>query len=223
MYENEKKSVLNAALEIKRNHLIALCGGNVSMRLPDGTFLVTPSGMLYEEMTPEDIVHIDRSGAALEGKRRPSSDTPALLYIFEKMPWVNGIIHTHQPWATAAGLITDLLPACLVTQIDANRSDVHVAPFTPSGEQQMGVLTVNYAYDAWAVILKHHGVMAYGPSLKDALFSAVYLEEAAQTYMIARSVGEIPPLDPALVKAEADSWNDYGQPVNNDTHPSTSK
>lgn len=211
MFENEKKSVLDAALEIKRNHLVALCGGNVSLRLPDGSVLVTPSGMMYEEMVPDDIVRVGPDGEILEGTRRPSSDTPALLYIFKNMPWVGAVIHTHQPWATAAGLVTDVLPACLVTQIDANRDDVHVAPFTPSGERQMGVLTVEYAFNAWAVILRHHGVMAYGPTLKDALFSAVYLEEAAQTYMIARAVGEIPALDPALVQAEADSWNHYGQ------------
>ena len=211
MFENEKKAVLDTALEIKRNHLISLCGGNISVRLPDGTFLVTPSGMIYEDMVPDDVVRVNGDGIAVEGSRRPSSDTPALLYIFQKMPWVNAVIHTHQPWATAAGLVTDLLPACLVTQIDANRSDVYVAPFTPSGEQQMGVLTVDYAHDAWAVILKHHGVMAYGPSLKDALFSAVYLEEAALTYMIARAVGPVPTLDPALVAVEADSWMQYGQ------------
>lgn len=211
MFENEKKAVLDAALEIKHNHLVALCGGNISLRLPDGTFLVTPSGMIYEDMVLDDVVRVDASGIPLEGPRRPSSDTPALLYIFHQMPWVNAVIHTHQPWATAAGLVTDLLPACLVTQIDANRSDVHVAPFTPSGEKQMGVLTVQYAHDAWAVILKHHGVMAYGPSLKDALFSAVYLEEAAQTYMIARAVGPVPMLDPSLAAIEADSWMQYGQ------------
>lgn len=211
MYAKEKNEVLQAALEIKRNHLVALCGGNISVRLPDGSFLVTPSGMIYEDMTWEDVVRVDKHGNVLDGSRKPSSDTPALLYIFEKMPWVNAVIHTHQPWATAAGLVCDVLPACLVTQIDANRSDVYVAPFTPSGEKQMGVLTVDYAHDAWAVILKHHGVMAYGPTLKDALFSAVYLEEAAQTYMIARSVGPVPKLDPALVAVEADSWNHYGQ------------
>ena len=212
MYEIEKKAVLDAALEIKANRLVALCGGNISVRLPDGTFLVTPSGMVYEDMVPEDVVRVNATGDIIEGSRKPSTDTPALLYIFQHMPWVNAVIHTHQPWATAVGLVMDVLPASLVTQIDANRSDVHVAPFTPSGEQQMGVLTVDYAHDAWAVILKHHGVMAYGPSLKDAVFSAVYLEESAQTYMIARAVGPVPSLDPKLVAVEADSWMHYGQP-----------
>ena len=211
MYEAEKKEVLDAALEMKKSGLVSLCGGNISTRLPDGTFLVTPSGMVYEDMIPDDVVHIDAAGAVVEGIRRPSSDTAALLHVFDKMPWVDAVLHTHQPWATAAGLTTDVLPACLVTMIDANRSDVHVAPFTPSGERQMGVLTVEYAHDAWAVILKHHGVMAFGPTLKDALFSAVYLEEAAKTYMIARAVGPVPELDPALVAIEAESWNKYGQ------------
>ena len=211
MFEKEKKDVLEAALEIKRNHLVALCGGNISVRLDDGTFLVTPSGMIYEDMTPDDVVRVDANGIVVDGIRNPSRDTSALLHIFKEMPWVNAIIHTHQPWATAAGLVVDVLPACLVTQMDANRGDVNVAPFTPSGEEQMGVLTVEYAGYAWAVILKHHGVMAYGPSLKDAIFSAVYLEEAAQTYMIARAVGTVPELDPALVSIETDSWNRYGQ------------
>lgn len=211
MYEKEKKLIISTALEIKNNHLVALCGGNVSMRLSDNTFLITPSGMCYEEMKPNDVVRVNQDGRIVEGNRRPSSDTSALLYVFRHMPWVNAIIHTHQPWATAAGLVLDILPACLVTQMDANRGDVYVAPFTPSGEQQMGVLTVEYSHDAWAVILKHHGVMAYGPSLKDALFSAVYLEEAAQTYMIARSFGEVPSLNPELVAAETESWNTYGQ------------
>ena len=128
MFKSERKAVLDTALEMKRNHLVALCGGNISVRLSDGTFLVTPSGMVYEEMVPDDIVRVDGAGRVIDSARRPSSDTPALLHIFQKMPWVNAVIHTHQPWATAAGLITDLLPACLVTQIDANRSDVHVLP-----------------------------------------------------------------------------------------------
>lgn len=211
MYEVEKKAVLDAALEMKHNRLVSLCGGNISVRLPDDTYLVTPSGMVYEEMVPDDVVRVDAAGKVVEGARRPSSDTEALLYVFAKMPWVNAVLHTHQPWATAAGFTTDVLPACLVTMIDANRSDVHVAPFTPSGEREMGVLTVEYAHDAWAVILKHHGVMAFGPTLKDALFSAVYLEESAKTYMIARAVGPVATLDPALVAVEAESWNRYGQ------------
>lgn len=211
MYEQEKQAVLDCALEIKRNRLVTLSGGNISVRMPDGNFLVTPSGMIYENMVADDVVLIDRDCNVVEGCRKPSSDSSALIYMFEQMPQINAIIHTHQPYATAAGLITDVIPAFLVTLIDANRAAVNVAPFTPSSDIGMGKLAVEYAGDALAVVLKHHGVMAYGKDLEEALFSAVYLEEAAQTYMLARAVGEIPALDPEDIAKEAAGWLNYGQ------------
>ena len=211
MYEKEKQAVLDCALEIKRNKLVSLSGGNVSMRMPDGNFLVTPSGMIYEDMVADDVVLVDKNCKVVEGCRRPSSDSSALIYMFEHMPEINVIIHTHQPYATAAGLITDQIPLFLVTIIDANRAPVNVAPFTPSSDIGMGKLAVEYAGDALAVILKHHGVLAYGKDMEEALFSAIYLEEAAQTYMLARAVGEIPALDPEDIAKEAAGWQNYGQ------------
>lgn len=211
MYEMEKRQVLEAALEIKNNGLISLSGGNISMRMPDGNYLVTPSGMVYEQMKADDVVLVDHEGRTVEGCRRPSSDVDALIYMFDHMPEVNAIIHTHQPYATAAGFVTDVIPAFIVTMIDANRGAVNVAPFTPSSDIGMGKLAVEYAGDAWAVVLKHHGVMAYGPTLSDALYSAVYLEEACRTYMAARAVGEIPALTPEEIEKEAAGWLAYGQ------------
>jgi len=213
MFDAEKRLVLKTALEIKANGLVSLSGGNVSLRLPGGRFLVTPSGMIYDDMTPGDVVLIDDQCRVVEGCRRPSSDSAALVYMFRHMPWVNAIIHTHQPYATAAGFVTDVIPAFLVTLIDANRGAVNVAPFTPSSDVGMGRLAVQYAGSAWAVVLRHHGVMAYGPTMKDALYSAVYLEEACKTYMAARAVGPVPALDPRDIETEAAGWLSYGQPA----------
>ncbi len=212
MFEQDKQEILDAALELKRCGLISLSGGNVSTRLEDGTFLVTPSGMIYEEMTFDDVVRVDSTGKALESGRKPSSDTPALLYMFGNMPRVNAIVHTHQPYATAAGFVCDVIPEFLVTLIDANQAPVNVAPFTPSSDIGMGKLAVQYAGDALAVILKHHGVMAYGPTLKEALYSAVYLEEAAKTFVLAKAMGAvIPELPPEMIAREKAGWQNYGQ------------
>lgn len=90
--------------------------------------------------------------------------------MFDHMPKIHAIIHTHQPWATAAGFDTDELPEFLVTVIDACHAPVKVAPFTPSSAIGMGVLATEYAGDALAVILKHHGVLAYGANLDEARF-----------------------------------------------------
>ena len=98
------------------------------------------------------------------------------------------------------------------TLIDANGAAVNVAPFTPSSDIGMGIMAVKYAGEARAVILKHHGIMAYGSDMKEALYSAIYLEEAAKTFVLAKSMGaEIPLLDPEDIAKEKRGWLDYGQ------------
>ena len=211
MYEKEKQQVLDTALEIKRCGLVSLSGGNVSLRVGEGQYLVTPSGMIYEQMTADDVCLIDDDCHVIEGERKPSSDASALVYIFQHLP-VNAIIHTHQPWATACGFMTDELPDFLVTIMDACKNPVKVAPFTPSSAIGMGELAVEYTDDSLAVILKHHGVITYGEDLEEALFAAVYLEDSAKTFAIAKAMGaEIPALDPELIAKEKAGWETYGQ------------
>ena len=129
------------------------------------------------------------------------------------MPDVNAIIHTHQPYATAAGLVTDVLPAFLTTIIDANKGPVNVAPFTISSDEGMGILAVKYAGNSLAVILKNHGVIAFGKNLEEALSSAIYLEESCKVYLAARSVGPISLLTKEQIKNEGAYRGNYGQPV----------
>lgn len=210
MYEKEKQEMLDACLKMKEYRLISLTGGNVSLRVDQERYLVTPSGMLYEEMTPEDIVVIDHECRVIEGRLKPSSDSSALIYVFDHLP-INAIIHTHQPYATAIGFNNDSLPACMVTLIDAAHARIQVAPFTPSQDVGMGQLAVEYAKEAAAVIMKHHGVITFGKDLKEALYSAVYLEEAAKTYCMARIMGPVPELFEAEIAKEAAGWTHYGQ------------
>jgi L-ribulose-5-phosphate 4-epimerase len=162
-------------------------------------------------MVPDDVCLIDDDCRVIEGERKPSSDASALVYMFQHLP-VNAIIHTHQPWATACGFLTDELPDFLVTIMDACKNPVKVAPFTPSSAIGMGELAVEYTDDSLAVILKHHGVVTYGKDLEEALFAAVYLEESAKTFAIAKAMGaEIPALDPELIAKEKAGWETYGQ------------
>ena len=211
-YEAERRAVIETALTMLRYQLISLAGGNVALRMPCGNFLITPTAMAYETMQPEDIVLVDRTGKTVEGTRRPSSDTLALLYIFNHKPEVNAVIHTHQPYATAVGLVEDELPGCLVTVLDDCRPAVPVAPFTISSDERMGKLTVDYCGDALAVILRNHGVIAFGADLEEALHSAVYLEEAARTYLAARALGPVHLLTPEEIAAESAPRDNYRQP-----------
>lgn len=189
MFEDQKQAVLDAALKLDRYGLIALSGGNVSWRMDTGEVLVTPSGMIYDEMTKDDVLVVSIDGEVIEGSRKPSVDTEALLYIFKQMPGVNAVIHTHQPYATGLGLVMDEIPCNLSTLANATEGPVAVAAYGDPGSLSMGVEAVRAIGDRLAVVLKHHGVIAVGRDLRQALFSCVYLEEAAKTVAVALATG----------------------------------
>jgi len=211
-FEDKRKEIIKAGIKLDRYGLIALSGGNVSLRMESGEILVTPSGMVYEDLKPSDILVINMDGNVLDGTLAASVDTQALLYIYRHMPKVNSIIHTHQPYATAVSLVADELPCCITTLANATKGAVKVCPFVSAASIDMGVQTVEHAGDTLAVILKNHGVIALGDSLKQALYACIYLEEAAKTYVIARSMGgEIAMLTPDQIDQAVKIFEYYGQ------------
>ncbi len=211
MYQKEKNEVIKAGITLDRYELIALSGGNVSMRIGDHV-LVTPSGMIYEDMVEDDVLVVDLFGNIIEGTRKPSVDTGALLFIFRSDENLKAVIHTHQPYATAVGLVSDELPCNLTTMANAVHGSVHVAPYSSTATEQMGIEAVNYLDGRLAVILKNHGVIAVGNSLKQAMYACVYLEEAAKTYAIARSLGgNMAMLTDDQVQQAVDVFKYYGQ------------
>lgn len=211
MFEKEKREIIKAGMKLDRYGLIALAGGNVSMRMPTGEILITASGMIYEDMTEDDVVVMDIDGNIIEGARKPSSDTPGILYIFKHRPDVNAVIHTHQPYATAISLIQDEFHCDLTTLGNACRGNVTCTPYSSPGSVEMGMDTVNYIGDALAVILGHHGVMTIGDSLKQALNAAVYLEECARAYLAARACGPVRTLNDEQIKQTVEIYKYVGQ------------
>lgn len=212
MYEKEKQELIETARKMETYNLVKMSGGNVSLKVSDNLVLVTPSAMPYDTMVVDDIVVVDLKGNIVEGKRRPTSDLKAILYILNNMHSVNAVIHTHQPCATAFSLIEDKLPVISTTMVDEVKGAVNVAPFTISSDEGMGIQTVKYAGDALCVILKNHGIMAYGKSLEQALSAAVYLEETCDIYLKAVATGKkIVELTKEQIEAEDKPRGNYGQ------------
>ena len=212
-YAKERQAIIDCARKMEKYGLVVFSGGNVSMRMADGNFLVTPSAMQYDSMLPEDIVLVDAAAKSIAGNRRPTSDLMAILYIFQNMPEINVILHTHQPKAVAVSLIADQLPVISTTMVDELCGEVPVAPFTISSDLGMGVSVVEYAKKALAVILKQHGVITFGNSLEQALSAAVYLEETCQIYLSVLAAGhDILVLTEDQIEAEAKPRGYYGQP-----------
>lgn len=212
MFTEEKKQMIKYGCRLDRYGLIALSGGNLTMRMPSGEILITPSGMIYEEMEPDDVLVMDGEGNVLEGTRKPSSDTAGLLHIMKHMPEVNGIIHTHQPYATAVGLIEeDYFPVNLTTLGNVAGGNVPITPYSSPGSIDLGIDTVEHIGGARAVILSHHGVITVGKTLKDALYTAVYMEEAAKCYLVARAAGTMKTMTEEQIQQCADIFRFYGQ------------
>ena len=212
LYEKKRQELIEYARKMEKYNLVKMSGGNVSLRLEDGNVIVTPSAMNYDTMVPEDIVVLDINGNIIEGKRRPTSDLSAILYILQNMPWVNAVIHTHQAKAIAFSLVGDLLPVISSTMVDEIKDAVQVAPFTISSDIGMGIETVKHAGKSLCVILKNHGAMAYGKNLDQALSAAVYLEETCDVYMTALATGkEITVLTRKQIEKEDAPRGYYGQ------------
>lgn len=212
LYEKKRQELIEYARKMEKYNLVKMSGGNVSLRLEDGNVIVTPSAMNYDTMVPEDIVVLDINGNIIEGKRRPTSDLSAILYILQNMSWVNAVIHTHQAKAIAFSLVGDLLPVISSTMVDEIKDAVQVAPFTISSDIGMGIETVKHAGKSLCVILKNHGAMAYGKNLDQALSAAVYLEETCDVYMTALATGkEITVLTRKQIEEEDAPRGYYGQ------------
>jgi L-ribulose-5-phosphate 4-epimerase len=208
MYDKEKEELIGTAKKLMSCGLIKLTTGNLSVRC--GKHIIfTPSGMDYNDCDIDDMVVLDTKGNIVEGFRTPSKEKDGCLYIFEHMPEVNAIIHTHQVHATAVGLIVDKLPAILTTQASACGGEVKVTPYAPAGDIETGVLAVEYLGDKRAVILKHHGVTVIGKDLNEALHSAIYLEEASEAYLAARPICEPPVLKDWQIQKALEVYRDY--------------
>ena len=211
MYEAEKREIIKAGLALKEYKLISLSGGNVSMRMPRNHILVTPSGMAYDGMVEDDVIVMDLDENIIEGERRPSVDSIALVHIYKHMDRVNAIIHTHQVYATAIGMLFDVVPKAVTTLANACAGVVKVAPFSSAASLQMGIEAVEHLGDANAVILKNHGVITVGSSLKQALYAAVYMEDAVKTYFVAKAAGNPEILTDEQYQEAIEVFKDYGQ------------
>ena len=189
MYEREREEIIKAGMALDRYRLISLSGGNASMRIGKH-ILVTPSGMAYETLVPADVVVMDLEGKIVEGDAAARRWTPSPCCTSSTPARRSTPSSTRtNAYATAIGLVMDELPAFCTTMVNATHGPVKVAPYSSAASLDMGVRTVENIGASRAVILRSHGVVTVGPTLKDALYAAVYLEDAAETYLAARSLG----------------------------------
>jgi L-ribulose-5-phosphate 4-epimerase len=200
MLESLKQTVCTLHQELPRHGLTVWTGGNLSARDPQtGLVVIKPSGVRYEQLRPEMHVVVDLTGKIVEGTLKPSSDTASHLYVYRHRPDVNGIVHTHSPYATAFAALGHPIPVCLTAIADEFGGPIPCADFAPIGGEEIGQQIISHIGTSPAVLLKNHGVFTIGKDAEAAVKAAVMVEDAARTVFLAMQLGKPEDLSSEIV------------------------
>ena len=209
MLEQLKKEVYEANMLLPRYGLITFTWGNVSgIDRESGLFVIKPSGVEYDRLSPDDMVVVDLEGNKVEGHYNPSSDTPTHVVLYNRFPKVGGIVHTHSSWATSWAQAGRDVPCYGTTHADYIYGEIPCVrnltkdEIEEAYEKNTGVLIAD-EFEARekdyiavpAVLCKNHGVFTWGKDAREAVHNAVVTEEVAKKAAVCEMIN--PEVQPA--------------------------
>lgn len=191
----EKVCQMNQALP--KYNLVVWTSGNVSARDPEtGLVVIKPSGVTFEDLTPENMVVVDLDANMVEGDYKASSDTASHCYIYRQRPDLNGVVHTHSRYATAFAALGRSIPCILTAMGDEFGGPIPCGSFALIGGEEIGqeVVRTLEGQNSPAVLMQNHGVFAVGKTAENAVKAAVMCEDNAATVWLAMQLGEPIPI-----------------------------
>lgn len=214
-HEAMRATVAGLHAELVNYGLVVWTAGNVSGRVPgEDLFVIKPSGVSYDELTPENMVVCDLDGNLVEGAHAPSSDTAAHACVYREMPEVGGVVHTHSTYASAWAARGEPIPCVLTAMADEFGGEIPVGPFALIGDDSIGqgIVQTLKGHRSPAVLMQNHGVFSIGKDPKAAVKAAVMCEDVARTVHVSRQLGTPLPIGPAHIDRLYDRYqNVYGQ------------
>ena len=202
MLEQLKEKVLKANLDLVKNKLVLFTWGNVSeIDRASGLIVIKPSGVSYDDMKAEDMVVVDLNGKVVEGKLRPSSDTPTHIEFYKAFPDVGGVTHTHSTFATAWAQAGRDIPFYGTTHADYFYGDIPCARSLTQAEiegeyeKNTGLAIIEKfrgdglkPLEVPGVLIKSHGVFAFGKDGAGSVYNATVIEEVAKMAYITEGI-----------------------------------
>ncbi len=202
MLEELKQKVLEANLDLVKHKLVLFTWGNVSeIDRKSGLVVIKPSGVSYEEMTAEDMVVVDLNGKVVEGNLRPSSDTPTHIEFYKAFPNVGGVTHTHSTFATSWAQAGRSIPFYGTTHADYFYGDIPCArsltkeEIEGEYEKNTGLAIIEKfredrlnPIEVPGVLIKSHGVFAFGKDADGSVYNATVIEEVAKMAFLTEQI-----------------------------------
>jgi L-fuculose-phosphate aldolase len=208
-----RKEIVQTCRRMRASGLVAGTEGNVSARTPDGKVLITPSGLDYAVTEPEDIVVVSLEGETLDGAFEPSAETPMHTGIYRSRPETLGIVHTHARFSTTlACLDWEIPPVHYMLASLSDEGRVPVARYATYGTKDLARSAAQVLGRAHrACLLRNHGTIAVGATVREAYSCTELLEQMAEIYYRARTAGEPVILTAGEMAEVTAKIHDYGQ------------
>lgn len=203
------QSVIDTALKMNALGINQGASGNVSTRSDNG-FLITPSGLDYDMLRPEDIVNVHMDGT-YTGSLKPSSEWLFHRDIYLAKPDVNAVIHTHSKFATTLACLRRDLPPFHYMIAVCGGKDVRCAPYATFGTQELSDVALSALQDRHACLLANHGMIVTGPNLEKALKIVQELELLCEQYLNALQIGEPYILSDSEMDEVLEKFKTYGK------------
>ena len=183
------QELVNISTRVEAKGFVAATDGNISVRLPNGNILATPTSMNKGFVTTGDLVEVTIDGIQIGGTRKPSTEIKMHLFIYQQRPDVNAVVHCHPVYATgfaAAGIamMENVFPEMII-----GLGAVPLAQYAAPSTDELAGSLLPFVKDYNAVLLANHGVVTYGRDLWDAYFKMEKVEQIAHTLFVAESLG----------------------------------
>ncbi len=213
LLQERREELIAVAQQIQKDKLVPLTFGNFSLRdFETGYICITPSGMLYDQLKPEDIVVVDVDGNHVDGERLPSIEKDLHCAVFRNRPEVGAVVHTHSTFVTTWACCNKAIPTIVAEVAALVKGKIKCAPYALCGSQELADVTAEYLKDDDAVLMANHGVLVVADSIQRAYVNAVIVEEGAKVAFYAEQLGGMYVFTPEECETERLSANaGYGQ------------
>lgn len=203
-----RQNLIDIAIAMNRSGINQGTSGNLSVRCETG-MLVTPSGMAYSALEPDDIVFVDQSGKPT-GRRLPSSEWRIHHAVYAARPDAGAILHAHPTFCTALACMQKPIPAFHYMVAVAGGKDIPCSPYATFGSQELSEQVLETLQGRRACLMANHGLICFSADLDGALALAIEVEQLAHTYLQCLAVGEPEILDGAEMDRVLIKFRTYG-------------